>query len=266
MTGESARIVGNVKAALKSRGVTYADLARRIALSEASVKRVLSRGTLSLRRLEQICEAIDTSVAEVAQLQREAATERNDMLTLEQEKGLAADPQLFACYYLLANGRSNREIVNDMHTSPRAVQRWIATLKELGLLSQTSANRTRIRASAALKWRTDGPVRRMYEREVRGEFLQSLFGAQREALHFRSAELSEASCRILQRKLDRLVAEFRDLADLDSTLPSAGKRNVGFLLAMRPWVFSRFAKTVSDAARTAPQASQRIGRISQRSG
>lgn len=82
---------------------------------------------------------------------------------------------------------------------------------------------------------------------MRGEFLQSLFGAEREALHFRAAELSAASCRILQRKLDRLVAEFRDLADLDSALPSAAKRNVGFLLAMRPWVFSRFVKIVAES-------------------
>jgi hypothetical protein len=87
----------------------------------------------------------------------------------------------------------------------------------------------------------------MYEQQVRAEFLHSLFGADREALHFRSAELSAASCRVLQRKLERLAAEFRDLADLDSGLPSNKKRNVGCLLAMRPWVFSRF---VGGTART----------------
>jgi hypothetical protein len=114
-------------------------------------------------------------------------------------------------------------------------------LKALGLVAQSSRLGGRATAAVAVKWRPDGPVRRMYEQEVRKEFLHSLFGAEREALHFRSAELSPASIRVLQRKLDRLAAEFRDLADLDSALPSAGKRNVGCLLAMRPWVFSRFA-------------------------
>jgi lambda repressor-like predicted transcriptional regulator len=249
VSGDTTRIVANVKAALRTRGVTYAELARRIGLSETSVKRVLSRGTLSLRRLEQICEAIGTSVPEVAQLMSGAGVERGEMLGLEQEKALAADPKLFACYHLVANGRSNREIEADMQASPRAVQQWLARLKALDLVAPPSKIRARARATVAVKWRTDGPVRRMYEREVRGEFLHSLFGAQREALHFRCAELSEASCRILQRRLDRLVAEFRDLADLDSALPSAEKRNVGFLLAMRPWVFSRFVKIVSAATR-----------------
>jgi transcriptional regulator with XRE-family HTH domain len=240
VAGESARIVSNVKAALRARGVTYAELALRIGLSEASVKRVLSRGTLSLKRLEQICESIGTSVPEVVQLQRESALEREEMLTLEQEKALAADPKLFACYHLVANGRNNREIETDLQASPRGVQQWLARLKALDLVVQATGIRSRAKATVAVKWRTNGPVARMYEREVRGEFLQSLLDAGRGALHFRSAELSEASCRILQRKLDRLVAEFRDLADLDGALPSAEKRNIGFLLAMRPWVSSMF--------------------------
>jgi transcriptional regulator with XRE-family HTH domain len=252
VAGDSARIVANVKSALRARGVTYADLALRIGLSEASVKRVLSRGTLSLKRLEQICEAMGTGVPEIVQLTRGSPEELAEMLTLDQEKALAADPKLFACYHLVANGRRNREIEVDLLASSRTVQQWLATLKALGLLAQSSGTRARAKATVAVKWRTDGPVRRMYEREVRDEFLQSLFDAGREALHFRSAELSEASCRILQRKLDRLVAEFRDLADLDGALPSAEKRNVGLLLAMRPWVFSRFVKVVSDAAQKKP--------------
>lgn len=241
MSGDSARILANLKSALRSRGVTYATLARRISLSEATVKRVLSRGTLSLRRLEQICEAIGTSVAEVAQPARGPAAENAETLTLEQEKALASEQQLFACYHLVANGRSNREIEAEMKAGARAVQQWLARLAALGLVSQASSSRARAKVAVAVKWRPDGPVRRMYEQEVRREFLHSLFGAEREALHFRSAELSAASCRVLQRKLDRIAAEFRDLADLDSTLPSSAKRNVGCMLAMRPWVFSRFA-------------------------
>jgi len=72
------------------------------------------------------------------------------------------------------------------------------------------------------------------------EFLQSSFARPSEALHFRSAELSDASCRVYLRKLERLAAEFRELADLDRTIPSAQKHSVACLLALRPWVFSMF--------------------------
>jgi transcriptional regulator with XRE-family HTH domain len=249
MTTEAASIVASLKTTLKARGVTYAALAQRIGLSEASVKRVLSRGTLSLRRLEQICEAIGTSVGELVQLQRGSSAGRPEVLTLEQEKALAADPKLFACYHLVANGRQQREIQADLGASQRSVLQWMARLRALGLIAYSTGGRTRGTTAAAVQWRPDGPVRRMYEQQVRTEFLHSLFGAEREALHFRSAELSAASCRVLQRKLERLAAEFRDLADLDSSLPGNKKRNVGCLLAMRPWVFSRFVGGTTPAKR-----------------
>jgi transcriptional regulator with XRE-family HTH domain len=246
MDGESARIVSNLKAVLKARGISYAQLARRIGLSEASVKRVLSRGTLSLRRLEQICAAIGSSVVELVQLlQHPDSAGRPDMLTLAQEKALAADPKLFACYHLVANGRADAAIGDELRISSAAVQRHLATLHDLSLVTRTAGKRARSRAAVAVRWRPDGPVSRMYEREVRAEFLQSLFGADREALQFRTAELTPASCQILQRKLERLAADFRDLAELDGTVASDAKRNFGFLLAMRPWVWSRFANRSS---------------------
>src|SRR5690606_15135989 len=117
VAGESARIVANVKAALKARGVTYAELAKRIGLSATPVKRALSRGTLSLQRVEQIGDAIGASVDEMAELALGPADRHPEMLTLGQEKALAGDPQLFACYHLVANGRSNREIEAAMQAS-----------------------------------------------------------------------------------------------------------------------------------------------------
>lgn len=243
MAADSMRIVANVKAALKARGVTYAELAGRIGLSEASVKRVLSRGSISLQRLEKICDAIGTSVAEMVQQGRGTSDGNAEMLTMAQEKVLAADPRLFACYHLIASGRAIRDIESELRAPPRTVLTWLSRLKALGLVTQSVGKNTRAMAPVAVKWRADGPVRRMYEREVRAEFLHALFGAEREAFDFRFAELSEASCRVFQRRLDRLAAEFRDLADLDRSLPSADKRNVGCLLAMRPWVYSRFGRS-----------------------
>ena len=49
----SMRIVNGLKLAMKARRVTYGELGRRIQLSEPSVKRILSRGTLTVARLEE---------------------------------------------------------------------------------------------------------------------------------------------------------------------------------------------------------------------
>lgn len=239
-TGEAARIIGSLKKLLKSRGMTYAALAGRIGLSEPSVKRIFSRSTLSLGRLQQICQALDASIHEVARLAGEQNADATETLTWDQEAALAEDPKLLACLYLLTNGRTARELCTELQADEKQMRRWFARLHALGLVELRSNLRARVRAASAITWRKDGPIRKLYETQVRDEFLRSSFSDRSEALHFRSAELSEASYRVLLRKLERLANEFRDLAELDRSLPSREKRSVAVLLASRPWVFSMF--------------------------
>jgi hypothetical protein len=102
--------------------------------------------------------------------------------------------------------------------------------------------RAKTRVASVVAWRADGPLRRAYESRIRREFLDAAFDRDGESLQFLSAELSTASYKVLLRKLDRLAAEFRDLADLDRSLPAREKQSVATVLAARSWVFSMFAK------------------------
>lgn len=235
-----ARIMTSLKRVMKSRQVTYRDLAQRIALSEASVKRIFSRATLTLARLDEICQALDIGLNEVLRLTGEPTTDAPELLTLEQERALAADPNLLACFYLLANGRTGHDVSAELGVDQRAVRRWMVKLDALRLIEMRSKLRARARAASVIAWRRDGPLRHLYEKQVRQEFLQAGFSRPGEALHFLSAELSEASCKVLLRKMERLAGEFRDLADLDRTVSTKEKRSVAALLAVRPWIFSMF--------------------------
>jgi hypothetical protein len=113
-------------------------------------------------------------------------------------------------------------------------------LDALRLIEMRSKLRARARAASVIAWRRDGPLRLLYEKQVRQEFLQAAFTRSGEALHFLSAELSEASSKVLLRKMERMAGEFRDLAELDRTVPAKEKRSIAALLAVRPWVFSMF--------------------------
>lgn len=237
---ETARIVTSLKRIMKARAVTYAQLAKQIRLSEPSVKRIFSRAKLTLHRLEQICRVLDVSIHEVTRLAAELSSDATDTLTLEQETALAADFRLLACFYLLANGRTGREIAKELGVDEKQVRRWFVKLHALRLVELRSGLTARARMTSAIAWRKDGPVRRQYEKRAREEFLQSLFSGSGEAQYFRSAELSEASWRVFLRKLERLAADFRDLAEIDRSLPGDEKRSVAIYLAARPWVFSLF--------------------------
>ena len=100
--------------------------------------------------------------------------------------------------------------------------------------------KVRLRTSNVIAWRSDGPVRRLYEQQVKTEFLQAEFTGRHELINFVSAELSEASAKLLTRKAELLGRDFAEFAALDAGLPDKEKRSMGLLLAFRPWVFSMF--------------------------
>jgi transcriptional regulator with XRE-family HTH domain len=237
--GETNRIILALKRGLRSRGITYAMLAKRISLSEPSVKRILSRGSLSLPRLERICEAAGISMDELMR-PVPAGGENSSTLSAAQEAALAADPELLGCFYLLTNGRTPREVAAELGADEKLLRRWLVKLDNLQLVELRARLGARLRVHAPISWRDDGPIRRTYEHQVREEFMRSAFAAQDESLHFRSAEISEASRVVLQRKLARLTADFNELAELDRHLPSRDKRSVALMMACRPWVFSMF--------------------------
>lgn len=243
---ETQRILDTLKRCLRARGMTYRSLGRTLGLSESSVKRLFSEESFSLARLERVCRALDMTIADVARMSSEsnestsASPSQPLSLTLEQERILASNASLLACFYLLLNGRSISDVESRLGMSSRAMRNMLSQLAATGLLSMKKGKVT-MHARLPIAWRADGPVRKLYERQVRAEFLQSEFMAQNEALNFHSAELSHASVRILLRKMDKLAADFADLAALDVALPSKDKVSIAMLLAARPWVFSMFS-------------------------
>ena len=237
---ESARIIDVLKRTLKTRGLTYRDVASKVNLSEASIKRVFAEETFTLQRLEKICTAIGMTVGELVRMASETHDANSQYLTLEQEQLLAANQALLACFYLLLNGRPSSEIQTRLNLTDRELRSLYVKLDDARLAELQPGLKARLRVGPVVNWRSDGPVRRIYERQVKAEFLQSDFQGDGEALHFHSAELSEASASLLARKLEQLGHEFADFAKLDRDLPVRKKRSVALLLAFRPWVFSMF--------------------------
>ena len=238
--GDTTRIILALKRSLRARGITYAMLARRISLSEPSVKRILSRGSLSLPRLERICEATGITLEELIRPVSSGPSEAASTLSAAQESALAAEPQLLACFYLMTNGHTPREVAETLGADEKQLRRWLVKLDNLHLVELRARLGARLRVHVPISWREDGPIRRTYEQQVREEFMRSSFSAQDEVLNFRSAEMSEASRMVLQRKLARLAADFNELAELDRHLPGREKRSVALMMACRPWVFSMF--------------------------
>ena len=232
-----------VKQVLKNRGMTYAQLARGLRISESSVKRLLSRGGLTLERLEQICNLLETDFSELAKRVEKEQVQVQE-LTLQQETELADDPHLLAVAYHLLNDWTPARIRKTYAVTDAALTGLLTKLDRLRLIELLPNNRVKVLIGKNLKWRPNGPLRRRYTAQALAEFFDAAFLGRGERLRFLARELSFTSVALLQRKLDKLdklAAEFEDLAELDQGVPAEDRTNVGVVLALRPWIFSALA-------------------------
>jgi transcriptional regulator with XRE-family HTH domain len=229
--------IDTVKRCLKARGITYKDVAIALNLSEASVKRLFSERSFSMQRLERICRLMDMSFSDLARLNDLKYEERQTTLSVSQETALADDAILLSYFYLLLKGWSIDRLTQRFALEePRQIG-LLAKLDRLGLIELQPGNRVRLLTARRIQWRRDGPVRRLYEREVKQAFLHDKFSESTAHFGFESAELAPESARLILRRLTRVTREFDELAELDVNLEPTGKRGYGLMVALRPWAY-----------------------------
>lgn len=232
----ASRFVEALKKGVRARGLTYAELGRRLQLSEASVKRMFSRGTFTLARVEEVLAAIELDLYEVARMTRAGAAPRE--LTEEQELALAKDERLLAIFWLLVNGHHFEDILQDYAIARAELTLAFARLEKLKLIQWGPGERARLLVARDFAWRSRGPAKKAYARRAMAEFLHARFDGALELLHFESCELSPESAAAMNGKLKQLVAEFKERAEADSVLPASRRIGVALLAGCRPWEFS----------------------------
>jgi transcriptional regulator with XRE-family HTH domain len=235
---DTQQLVDTLKRLLKSQGLTYADAAARLSISEASVKRLFSARTFTLKRMDEFCRLLDIDFFELARLARGRQAELREM-TETQERSLAQDAKLLGVFYLLVSDWSAAEILARYELSRTELTRLLVHLDRLGLIELLPGDRVRLKVPKLLRLHQGGPIHRAHGKRVIDDFTAAEFDRIGGQFSFEYRELSKASYELMQRRLERVVAEFLELAELDATLPSRRRETTGLLVAMRPWALSR---------------------------
>lgn len=234
---QTTQLLSTLKKCLKAKGITYRQLAEKIGLSEASIKRLFSEQTFSLNRLEEICNVMDLNFYDLAKISADAL-DVPSMLTVDQEWVLSENPKLLVFFYLLLNGREPVSIVKDYDISEKESLQFLLKLDKIKLIELYPDNKVRLLTQKNITWRKNGPMRAIYEKKITEEFLSSPFDLADERLGFENGKLSDGSIAVMLSKIERLFKEYNELTEIDKTLPQGKSRNTGLMIAFRPWVFS----------------------------
>lgn len=237
----SATILQSIRAHLRSRGMTYRALAKALGVSEPTIKRNLSRGEFSLRRLDEICDALDVSLADLVQ-GAPADSARLSRLSEQQERALVRDRRLLLLTYLLVNDWTLGEIASTFAFSENDLVNLLLRLDALGIVDYRPPKRVRKLTARNFTWRTDGPVHAFFLDRVVPEFLGGGFDADGDSLHFVGAMLSAVSRLRVKAAIGKLVEDFEAMARQDARLPLAARDGCSALLAFRGWELSDFTR------------------------
>lgn len=232
-------LLRTLKRELRASGITYAEVADRLDLSESSVKRIFSASRLSMDRLEALCHIVDLEISDLVQ-KMNSERKRVNMLSEEQEREVAGDPRLLLVAICVLNGWTYEEILAHYTLTDHECIQLLAKLDRLRLIDLQPLNRFRLSVASDFRWIPDGPIQRFFRREVQSDFIDSKFLAPGEKFEFRSGMLSRVSNASMLKKMDRLIAEFNELHVEDSDLPLEERFGTSLLVALRPWEFSHF--------------------------
>jgi hypothetical protein len=236
---QTAAMVDALKNALRARRLNYAQVAKAIELSEATVKRMFSKNDFSLERFEQICALAQVTVGELV---RELDNERNYLshLTIDQEKEIAGNPKLFLVAVCALNHLTLEQILETYDISQTECIQLLVRLDRIRFLELLPHNRIKLKVSRLFTWLPDGPIRRFFLERADREYFRSNFDAPGEHIAVINGMLSKQSADKLIARLRRVAAEFSEMHNDDKALRLGERRPASLLLAVRPWELDAF--------------------------
>jgi len=234
---EQSLILAELKRSLRERSLTYGAVAKKLNLSIASVKRLFSGGDLSLKRVDLICELLETNLAEL--LARARDRPAVDQLTLAQEQEIVSDPKLFLIAWLVLNRTQLEDIARSYAFTEREVLKFLYRLDQLKVIELQPGNRARLLVSRYFSWRSDGPVQRYIHQKLLREFMSSHFAGSQEEFFFHGGLASEAALGEIKHVLRNTSRQCAEIIERDRG-PRDNRQGAAFLLALRPWSYSGF--------------------------
>lgn len=243
---QTKELILMLKKSLKQQGITYAEVAKKLGLSEVSIKRNFANQHFTLDRLEAICGLMNIDFTDLVRMTDDEKLKISS-LTLEQEEELVSDLKFLIVAISVQNAWQLDEICNYYMITQHECIRYLIRLEKHGLIHLLPNNRIRRMLAHDFRWLPRGPIETFFENTVQSEFMGSHFNRAGELRIYLMGMLSRNSLNTLRGKLEMLAREFSSLQQDDARLPAKSRFNTGLMMAIRPWQLSVFAKLKRDS-------------------
>ena len=235
----STRIIDTLKRQLKVRGITYRVLAEQLQLSESAVKHMFSTGNFSLRRLDEVCAALELDIGDLIGLSQ-THEQKIEQLSAEHEQEIVDNDRLLLVAYCLINYWTFDEIVERYDISPTEATKYLRRLDRMKVIELLPGDRVRLLVANNFSWRKNGAIETFFRKRVQTEFFSHDFQDDGSIRIVKNGMLSRKSQIQLIEKLQAIGDLFDDTTWDERKLPANDRNGTTMVLAMRHWFFEGF--------------------------
>lgn len=230
--------VSSLKSVLKMRSIKYDEISKRLGVSQSTVKRWFSSGSMSLDQYAQIMAIAKVGFSDLAKLVDAQSEAETYIFTEKQETFFVKHPSAHAFFHLLLQYGTVSEVIRRTKLTMFVASQCLRQLDAIGLIEWQNKNRYRLLVSKRVAWRKDGPLRRQFLAEAKGEFLHSNFSGRLSGFRFLNLRLTEKTVTDLISQFSKNSNELSQVSEIEK----AAHRDLddfGILMAVRPWTFSK---------------------------
>jgi DNA-binding Xre family transcriptional regulator len=222
-----------LKAHLRSRSMTYADVAGGLGVSEGTVKRIFSRRRCSTEQIDALCEYLQVDLADLVRTspRPHRLLER---LTWKQEEEVTGDVKLFIVAVCALHLLRVEEMLQYYDMTEAQCVSKLLRLEHIGFLELHAGNRYRLLVARTFRWIPDGPIAQLAKREMT-DFFDHSFDAPGELLQVLNVRVSDASRVSLLSRLQQVAEAYNEQHVADAGLPLAQRHPLSVWLAVRAW-------------------------------
>ena len=235
----SARIIDTLKRELKSRGITYRELAGKLSLSESAVKHMFSTSNFSLRRLDEICAVLEVDFGDLVDISQSREA-RIEQLSEQQEEEIMGDMRLLLVAYCLLNYWSFDEILERYDITPQQGRSYLRKLDRMKFIELQPGDRVRLLLANNFSWRKNGAIEQFFRGRVQNEFFSHDFRDDESLRIVKNGMLSRKSMMRLIEKLNATGDLFDDTTWDERKLSADDRKGTTMVLAIRHWFFEGF--------------------------
>lgn len=224
-----------LKKQLKARKVSYAELGKRMKMSEANVKRIFSEESCSLARLGQICDVIQISFSDLVRASTELEPE---FFVLEKstEAFFADNLDYFLFFRQMEHGKSLKEMQDHHGLSLKELNRYAKKIEELGLIERMPGDKVRIVPKGYLQLGKESRLLKEYFRRWVPHFFERVMvpGPQHFMKVF-STGLTERNRKELVKDLEAVMVKYQERGYFDQSRGSEPFEDIGVCFGVGPY-------------------------------